>query len=142
MEGTELGLLSLHLVYSGTEYKEQDREWYFSLGTTLRKVRTGKGAWGWKEGKAYEGWGPLTSWPPPLNMTEILREIMQTTLALDCLSVCGKGKTKKHLSFPSFSFTVSGWSKFVHGALSIYYLSLFDTELFLQQLEQPVSPEP
>lgn len=38
------GLLSLHWLYSGTEYKEQDREWYFSLATIPRKVRTGKEA--------------------------------------------------------------------------------------------------
>lgn len=76
--------------------------------------------------------GPTTQLATPLNMTEILREIMQTTLALDCLSVCGKGRQKNiYLSLPFHSPFLAGLS-LPHGALiSIYYLSLFDTELFL-----------
>ena len=59
------GLLSLHWVYSGTEYKEQDREWYLSLSTIPRKVRSRKEAWCWKEGKAYEGWAHYPAGHPP-----------------------------------------------------------------------------
>lgn len=75
--------------------------------------------------------GPTTQLATPLNMTEILREIIQTTLALDRLSVCGKGRQKNiYLSLPFHSPFLAGLS-LPHGALiSIYYLSLFDTELF------------
>lgn len=59
------GLLSLHWVYSGTEYKEQDREWYLSLGTIPRKVRSRKEAWCWEEGKPYEGWAHYPAGQPP-----------------------------------------------------------------------------
>lgn len=124
------GLLSLHWVYSGTEHKEQDREWYFSLGTILRKVRTGKEAWGWKEGEAYEGWAHY----PAGHLLEHDRDNTQrdhTDYSSFRLSVCGKGRQKYiYLSLPFHSPFLAGLS-LPHGALiSIYYLSLFDTELF------------
>lgn len=45
MEGTEFrATVPSYLWFTlGQSHKEQDREWYFSLGTILRKVRTGKG---------------------------------------------------------------------------------------------------
>lgn len=130
-KGQNSGLTVPSLGLLWTEYKEQDREWYFSLGTILRKVRTGKGAWGWKEGKAYEGWAHYPAGHPLEHDRDTQRD--HADYSSFRLSVClWEGKTKKHLSFPSFHSPFLAGLSLPHGALiSIYYLSLFDTELFL-----------
>ena len=103
--------------------------WYFSLGIIPRKVRTGKEAWGWKEGKVYEGWAHY----PAGHTLEHDRDTQRdhTNYSSLRLSVYGKGRQKNIYIFLPFHSPFMAGLSLPHGALiSVYYLSLFDTELF------------